>query len=122
MCYVNWGSVSRNKNSENCNANCLEGINILHIFASLTRVYNPKLRLMKNLNSQAIANLSLACKYWGLARWQKDRKAAAAYYEKAYSILSREMGEKDPSTLDLRKEMAEFLSYQTAFQAVVRER
>lgn len=77
---------------------------------------------MKNLNSQAIASLSLACRFWGLARRQKDRKAAAAYYEKAYSILRREMGEMNTSTLDLRKEMTEFLSYQTASQAVVRER
>ena len=74
------------------------------------------------LDPKAIASLSLACKYWGLARWQKDRKAAAAYYEKAYSILRREIGEMNPSTLDLRKEMTEFLSYQTASQAVVRER
>lgn len=77
---------------------------------------------MENLNPQAIASLSLACKFWGLARRQNTRKAAAAYYEKAYTILRREMGEMNPSTLDLQKEMTEFLSYQTASQVVVRER
>ena len=77
---------------------------------------------MRSPNQQAIANLSLACKYWELARWQKDRKAAAAYYKKAYSILHREMGETNPSTLDLRKEIKEFLSNKTATLAVVRER
>ncbi len=77
---------------------------------------------MRSPNQQAIANLSLACKYWELARWQKDRKAAAAYYKKAYSILHREMGEKNPSTLDLRKEIKEFFSNKTATLAVVRQR
>ena len=77
---------------------------------------------MENLNPQAIASLSLACKFWGLARRQNTREAAAAYYEKAYSILRQEMGEMNISTLELRKEMKESLSYQTASQAVVRER
>lgn len=74
------------------------------------------------LNSNKIAQLNVACHYWAMARGQNDSKAAVICYKKAYSILRREMGEKDPSTLDLRKEMTEFLSYQTASLAVVRER
>lgn len=65
---------------------------------------------MENLNPRTIASLSLACKFWGLARRQSKREAAAAYYEKAYAIVRQEMGELNSSTLELRKEMTRNLA------------
>lgn len=74
------------------------------------------------LNSNKIAQLNVACHYWAMAQGQNDSKAAVICYKKAYAILRMEMGEMNPSTLELRKEMTEFLSHQTASQAVARER
>ena len=59
------------------------------------------------MSPTTISNLQLACHYWERARRQDSRQAAAAYYNKAYSILHMEMGENNSSTLELRKEMTE---------------
>lgn len=53
-----------------------------------------------------ISNLNLACQLWALAKRQTSSKAAAAYYNKAYTILKQEMGVNNAITCELRKEMA----------------
>ena len=60
----------------------------------------------KNMTPGTIARLNLACQFWSLAKRQTSSKAAAAYYNKAYTILRQEMGSKNPITCELRKEMA----------------
>ena len=62
---------------------------------------------MRNMSSTTISNLQLACHYWERARRQDSRLAAAVYYNKAYVLLLREMGENNSSTLELQKEMME---------------
>ena len=59
------------------------------------------------MTKTSISNLQLACHYWEWARRQDCRLAAATYYNKAYALLFREMGENNSSTLELRKEMTE---------------
>ena len=58
------------------------------------------------MTKTTISNLNLACQLWALAKRQTSSKAAAAYYNKAYTILRQEMGSKSPITCELRKEMA----------------
>ena len=62
---------------------------------------------MGNMSPTTISNLQLACHYWKRARRQDSRLAAAAYYNKAYALILKEMGENNSSTLELRKEMTE---------------
>ena len=54
---------------------------------------------MRSMTTTTISNLQLACHYWELARRLDSRQAAAAYYNKAYTILRKEMGEDNCSTL-----------------------
>jgi len=67
---------------------------------------------MRSMTTTTISNLQLACHYWELARRLDSRQAAAAYYNKAYTILRKEMGEDNISTLELRMEMMENTSLQ----------
>lgn len=67
---------------------------------------------MRSMTTTTISNLQLACHYWELARRLDSRQAAAAYYNKAYTILRKEMGEDNSSTLELRMEMMESTSLQ----------
>lgn len=67
---------------------------------------------MRSMTTTTISNLQLACHYWELARRLDSRQAAAAYYNKAYTILRKEMGEDNFSTLELRMEMMENTSLQ----------
>ena len=67
---------------------------------------------MRSMTTTTISNLQLACHYWELARRLDSRQAAAAYYNKAYTILRKEMGEDNCSTLELRMEMMENRSLQ----------
>lgn len=67
---------------------------------------------MRSMTTTTISNLQLACRYWELARRLDSRQAAAAYYNKAYTILRKEMGEDNSSTLELRMEMMESTSLQ----------
>ena len=67
---------------------------------------------MRSMTTTTISNLQLACHYWELARRLDSRQAAAAYYNKAYTILRKEMGEDNSSTLELRMEMMEDTSFQ----------
>lgn len=67
---------------------------------------------MRSMTTTTISNLQLACHYWELARRLDSRQAAAAYYNKAYTILRKEMGEDNSSTLELRMEMMENTSLQ----------
>ena len=81
----------------------MEGIGLCRNFAPETKIKKD----MRNMSPTTIANLQLACHYWERARRQNSRQAAAAYYNKAYAILLREIGENNSSTLELRKEMME---------------
>ena len=72
------------------------------------------------MSPTTISNLQLACHYWERARRLNSRQAAAAYYNKAYAILLREIGENNSSTLELLKEMTEILSSQTTKLVAVR--
>ena len=63
--------------------------------------------IYKAMTKTTISNLQLACHYWERARRQDSRQAAAAYYNKAYTLILKEMGENNSSTLELRKEMTE---------------
>lgn len=67
---------------------------------------------MGNMTRSSIANLSRAGLYWEMARNQKSSEAAATFYKKAYAILRKEMGEKNSSTIEIRKEMMDALSNQ----------
>lgn len=58
------------------------------------------------MTKTTISNLNLACQLWALAKRQTSSKAAAAYYNKAYTILQQEMGANSAITCELRKEMA----------------
>lgn len=58
------------------------------------------------MTKTTISNLNLACQLWALAKRQTSSKAAAAYYNKAYTILQQEMGTNSAITCELRKEMA----------------
>lgn len=69
---------------------------------------------MRSMTTTTISNLQLACHYWELARRLDSRQAAAVYYNKAYTILRKEMGEDNSSTLELRKEMA-ICKYELSF-------
>lgn|GEM_PF-3911116 len=78
---------------------------------------DQKINLMTNqITNEKIAQLQVACYYWGLAR----DKGLEACYRKAYAIFCKEMGADNSITLELRKEMTEFLSNQTATKAAVR--
>ena len=92
---TNWGSI--------CNGKSLEGIGFCRNFASETKIKKD----MRNMSPTTISNLQLACHYWERARRQDSRQAAAAYYNKAYALILKEMGENNSSTLELRKEMTE---------------
>ena len=92
---TNWGSI--------CNGKNLEGIGFCRNFAPETKIKKD----MRNMSPTTISNLQLACHYWERARRQDSRQAAAAYYNKAYALILKEMGENNSSTLELRKEMTE---------------
>ena len=78
--------------------------------------------MANTMTAKRIAQLNVACHYWAMARRQNDSKAAAIYYDKAYTILRQEMGTNEKNTLELRKEMTEFLSNKTVTMTVVRKR
>jgi hypothetical protein len=64
---------------------------------------------MSNANkmtSSTFSKLQLACRYWGLGQRQTSDQAAKVYYLKAYTIIRHEMGEENPITLELYREMA----------------
>lgn len=73
-----------------------------------------------NMTQETIAHLNIACRYWGMAKRYFGSPSAKSYYAKAYAIFCKEMGADNPITLELRKEMTEFLSNQTATKAAVR--
>ncbi len=58
------------------------------------------------LTSVTILHLQLACRFWEMAQKQDSRQAAAAYYNKAYTIIRQEMGACNHITLELQREMA----------------
>lgn len=58
-----------------------------------------------NLTSVRIARLNYAGKLWEMATRQTCSKAAAAYYNKAYTILQQEVSSKSPIICELQKEM-----------------
>ena len=62
------------------------------------------------INPKRIAQIKVACHYWAMARRQNDSNAAAIYYDKAYTILSQEIGLNENTTLELFNEMTETLS------------
>ena len=70
---------------------------------------------------EVISKISVACRYWELARKHasSNRASAGGYYARAYSIFQREMGADNLTTLELRKEMAEFLSRQAVMETAV---
>ena len=68
----------------------------------------PKIEIMtkhKILTPAAIARINQAGQLWEMAKRQTSRKAAGAYYFKAYTILQQELGNNNPITCELRKEM-----------------
>lgn len=60
-----------------------------------------------NLKQETLNSLTLACRYWELAkihrRWRDGKDSY--YYTKAYHILQQEMGNKNSFALELRQEM-----------------
>lgn len=58
-----------------------------------------------NLTLAAIARINEAGQLWEMAKRQTSRKAAGAYYFKAFAILQQELGNNNPITCELRKEM-----------------
>lgn len=58
-----------------------------------------------NLTPATIAKLNCAFQLWAMAKRQTCSQTAAAYYNKAYTILRQEMGNSNAITLELRKEM-----------------
>ena len=57
------------------------------------------------LTPKTITRINEAGKLWEMAKRQTSRKAAGAYYFKAYAILQQELGNNGPITCELQKEM-----------------
>ena len=57
------------------------------------------------LSSATIAKLQLACRFWEMAKKQACRQTAAAYYNKAYTIICQVMGNENHITIELHREM-----------------
>ncbi len=58
-----------------------------------------------NITQKQIANLTIACRYWELARKYKNSYLANEYYAKAYTIISKEMGPSHSITIELYNEL-----------------
>lgn len=58
-----------------------------------------------NITQKQIANLTIACRYWELARKYNNNSLSKDYYAKAYAIISKEMGASHSIALELYNEL-----------------